>query len=95
MIDLLSKLLNCGTLLLIALLILLALPQSRLREIVLPFVGWAVAALSAAYVILPFDLVPEALLGPFGLIDDLVAVAVAIASAITASQSGRSNKQLH
>ena len=94
MIDLLSKLVTCGTCLLAAFLVLLAMPQSRLRDIVMPFVGWGVAALSAAYVVMPIDFVPEAFLGPFGLIDDLVVLGIGVASAITASQSGKSDKHI-
>ena len=79
--------------LLFALLVLLSMPQSRLRELVLPFVGWAVTALSAAYVLSPIDAVPEIFFGPFGLVDDAAALAVGIASALMAMNSGK--RQLH
>ncbi len=39
---------------------------------------WLVGILCCVYIILPIDLVPEALLGPFGLPDDLVALFYAI-----------------
>lgn len=39
--------------------------------------GWLTIAACAAYVLSPLDLAPEALLGPLGLPDDLVAVLVA------------------
>ena len=39
---------------------------------------WLVGTLCCIYIILPIDLVPEALLGPFGLPDDLVALFYAI-----------------
>ena len=82
----LRLLIQAGVLLFVVFLVLLALPQSRLREIVMPFVGWGVAALSAAYIVLPIDIVPEAVLGPFGLIDDLLALGVAIGSATRGDQ---------
>lgn len=82
-----------GGVLVLALLILLSLPQSRLKEIVQPFVGWAIAALSVAYIVSPLDVLPEIVLGPFGLVDDLAAVAVGIASAMSAMNAGK--KQLH
>ena len=82
-----------GGVLLLAFLVLLAMPQSRLREIVLPFVGWAVCALSVAFIAMPLDLVPDFI--PFvGWTDDLVALAVAIGSAVTAINAGKERKQL-
>jgi uncharacterized membrane protein YkvA (DUF1232 family) len=68
----------------LAFVILLAIPQSRLRDIVLPFVAWSIAALSAAYVISPIDMLPEALLGPFGCVDDVFALITAIGSGVFA-----------
>lgn len=40
--------------------------------------AWLTIALCAVYVLSPVDLVPESLLGPFGLPDDLVAILVAV-----------------
>jgi uncharacterized membrane protein YkvA (DUF1232 family) len=90
----LEVLIHWGGILALAFLVLLAMPQSRLREIVLPFVGWAVAALSVAYIISPIDVVPDFLVG-IGWVDDLVALAVAIGSAVTAINAGKSQKQIH
>lgn len=97
MFDLMGRAMICGTLLMLAFMVLLAMPQSRLREIVLPFVGWAVAALSAAYVLSPIDVMPEAILGPFGAADDVIALALGIASGWTAYHAGHTakQKQLH
>jgi uncharacterized membrane protein YkvA (DUF1232 family) len=95
MFELLRMAVLCGTALMIAFLVLLAMPASRLREIVLPFVGWAVAELSAAYVFMPFDFVPEAFLGPVGLVDDLMALTLAIASACTAMNAAKTPRQIH
>jgi uncharacterized membrane protein YkvA (DUF1232 family) len=94
MFDLFSKLLTCGTVLTLAFLVLLALPQSKLRDLIMPFVGWSVAALSATYCVMPIDLFPEAFLGPFGYADDLIALVVAIGSASAAIDAGKSWKKL-
>ena len=70
--------------------ITLALPQSKMREFLMPIIGWCFALACGAYVLLPFDLVPEVALGPFGLIDDagaLIAGIVAARSAIKASKA--------
>ena len=77
-------LLVCGSLLMLTFLVLLALPQSKLRAVVMPIVGWTVAIFCAIYCISPIDIVPEAVLGPFGLIDDLAAFSTGIASAYMA-----------
>ena len=63
--------LGCGTLLLVAFLILLALPNSRLRAVVMPVVSWLMVIACGCYVVSPVDGMPEALFGPFGLIDDI------------------------
>ena len=72
--------------------VLLALPHSRLKEIVQPFVGWAIAALSVAYIVSPLDVLPD-LIPVIGWADDLAALAVGIASAVAAMNAGK--KQLH
>jgi uncharacterized membrane protein YkvA (DUF1232 family) len=78
--------------LLLALLVLLSLPQSKLKEIVLPFVGWAIAALSVAYIVSPLDVLPD-FIPVVGWADDLAALAVGIASALSAMNAGK--KQLY
>lgn len=80
---------QCGSLLLLAFLILLALPQSKLRSVLMPVVGWTLAIFCGAYCISPVDVIPEAVLGPFGLLDDLGAGALGIASAMAAYKAGR------
>lgn len=76
-----------------AFLVLLGLPESRLREIVMPFVGWGVAALSVAYIVSPIDGIPD-IVPVIGWADDLVALAVAVGSAMSASASWKRLKQL-
>lgn len=83
----------CGTVLVLAFIVLLALPQSKLREIVLPFVGWAVAALSVAYAASPLDVLPD-FIPVIGWVDDLVALIVGIGSILTLVLVGKGQKQL-
>ncbi len=71
----------CGTILAATFAVLLSLPQSRLRDFLMPIIGWCVAIFCGIYCISPIDIVPEALLGPFGLIDDLGALVTGIAAA--------------
>jgi uncharacterized membrane protein YkvA (DUF1232 family) len=87
MIDLL---ITCGTLLAFGMMILFSLPQSKLRDVLIQIVGWIFAIFCGVYCISPVDIVPEALLGPFGLIDDAGALVVGIASAATAWNAGSS-----
>lgn len=84
-----QMLLVCGTVLGLAFFVLLSMPQSQLRAFLLPIVGWGVAIFCGIYCISPVDIVPEALLGPFGLIDDLGAVAAGLTAAGVAMSSGR------
>jgi uncharacterized membrane protein YkvA (DUF1232 family) len=81
---------GCGTLLFLAFMALLAMPKSKLRAVLMQVVGWAVVAFCAIYAISPFDVLPEALLGPFlGLFDDAAAVAVAVGAGSAALQARR------
>ena len=74
----------CATVLGIAFAVLLSLPNSQLRAFFLPIVGWGVAIFCGIYCISPIDIIPEALFGPFGLVDDLGAVVAGIGAARTA-----------
>ncbi|GEM_PF-6951008 len=66
----------------ILLLLLILIPTSRLRNFLLRFIGVILLALSGfmvLYIILPVDLLPEAILGVIGLIDDsIVAVLTSV-----------------
>ncbi len=73
------------------LLVLLAMPHSKLRDFLMPIVSWCFALACGAYILLPIDLVPEIALGPFGLIDD---VGVLVAG-ILAARSAMQQRQLH
>ena len=83
-------LLLCGTVLGIVFVILLALPQSKLRDVLMPIVGWTMALFCGAYCLSPFDICPEAFLGPFGLVDDVGALVTGIAAARTAMAASKS-----
>jgi uncharacterized membrane protein YkvA (DUF1232 family) len=84
----------CGTILSLAFVVLLAMPKSKLRAVLMQVVGWGMAAFCVLYGISPIDIMPEAVLGPFGLFDDLVAIGVAIASGSAALQAGRDLKEM-
>jgi len=67
--------------LMLAFLVCMSLPHSKLREVLMPVIGFGVALFCGAYVLSPVDIIPEAFTGPFGLIDDAGAVVLGIASA--------------
>jgi uncharacterized membrane protein YkvA (DUF1232 family) len=79
---------GCGSMLVLAFLVLLSLPQSKLRAVLMPIVGWTLAIFCGLYCISPIDILPEAMLGPFGFFDDIGAAALGIASALTAQKAG-------
>ncbi len=74
----------CGSVLFLAFMVLLSLPQSPLRGVVLQLVGWVLAVFCGVYCISPIDIMPEILLGPFGLVDDIGALVLGCYSAKTA-----------
>jgi uncharacterized membrane protein YkvA (DUF1232 family) len=82
----LSTFLMCGTILTIAFMIVLSLPKSHMRD-VMKKVLFAVGCVF--YIVSPIDLMPEALLGPFGLIDDAGALGAALLAAHSALRSMR------
>lgn len=88
MFETLKVLLMCGTLVTIAFVVLLAMPKSELRKVLMPIIGWAMAIFCGIYAISPIDVVPEAAFGPFGLIDDVGAVVVGVAAAKAAMRAG-------
>lgn len=86
--SVLQTLMICGTLLGLAFFALLSMPHSKLREFLLPIVGWAAAIFCAVYAISPIDVMPEMFLGPLGLIDDVGAVVAGVTAASIAMNSG-------
>ena len=87
MLELLQLMVLVGGLIFMTFLILLALPQCRLREILMPFVAWGFVALCGVYAISPVDILPEIVLGPFGLVDDLAAVVAGVGTAVSTIQA--------
>jgi uncharacterized membrane protein YkvA (DUF1232 family) len=74
--------------------ILLALPQSKLKDFLMPIIGWCFALFCGAYILSPADLIPEAIVGPFGLFDDAGALVAGICAARSAMKASKA-KQLH
>lgn len=70
---------GCSTLLFLAMLILLALPQSKLRTVGLELVKYAVAAELVLLIPSPVDVVPDVVPG-IGWLDDIGYIVAAIAS---------------
>lgn len=87
-----STMLVCGTILAATFAVLLSLPQSKLRDFLMPIIGWIVAIFCGIYCISPIDIVPEAVLGPFGLIDDLGALVTGIAAARMAMKKAKEER---
>ena len=87
MFEMIKLMMLCGTVVVIAFVVLLAMPKSELRSVLMPIVGWAMAIFCGFYAISPIDILPEAVLGPFGLIDDIGAVIVGISSAKAAMKA--------
>lgn len=73
MLELLRLMVMVGGLIVMTFLVLLALPNCKLREFLLPFVKIAIVALCGAYVLSPLDIMPELVMGPFGCVDDVAA----------------------
>jgi uncharacterized membrane protein YkvA (DUF1232 family) len=66
-----------------------------MRQLAIQALGWAVAVLSGLYLANPFDLLPEALLGPIaGGADDTVALLVGIGAAMAAKRAGKDSKEI-
>jgi len=81
----------CGTVLGVSFVALLAMPQSKLREFLLPIVGWLVAIFCGVYCISPVDIFPEAMFGPLGYIEDIGALVTGVTAARMAMNPQRNN----
>ena len=79
----------CGTILAATFAVLLSLPESKLRDFLMPIIGWCVAIFCGIYCISPIDIVTEAIFGPFGLIDDLGALVTGITAARMAMKKAK------
>lgn len=76
--SLLSVMFVCATIFGIAFVIVLALPDCRMREVVKKAL---IAVACVVYILSPIDIIPEIVLGPIGLLDDGAALMAAITSA--------------
>ena len=93
MVSIINSMVWCGTVLIVAFMILLSMPKSMLRSVLLETAGWLLAALAALYVVCPIDFIPDFI--PFvGWIDDLGAIVAGIASAIAALRAKNDRKEL-
>lgn len=81
-----------GAVIFLAFLILLSLPRSRLRAVMLEVVSWISMGLSAFYVCSPVDLIPDPI-PVIGVCDDAVVGAGGFFSLLTAIRSRRERKQ--
>ena len=87
--ELLQMIVIAGSLIIICFMVLLALPASRLRDLLMPYVAWSFVVLCGLYAISPVDALPEVVLGPFGLFDDLAAAAAGIGTAVATIKAQR------
>ncbi len=96
MLELLRVMTITGGVVVITLMILLAMPASRLRDLVMPFVAWGFVALCAAYAISPIDFVPELFCGPAGVLDDFAVLAMGVTTAVkTINTAKKKNAAYH
>ena len=91
MLHLLEVMVVAFTLVVITFLVLLALPNCKIRQLLMHFVAWLFVVACALYVVSPLDLMPE-ILGPFGVVDDFAAV---VAGVSTAMVTMRAQRQKH
>lgn len=75
------------------LLILLALPQSRLRSVVFEAFFWMFSVAAVALVVSPIDIIPDIAIG-VGQIDDLLYIVGGVGSALLAFRQRRERQRL-
>lgn len=92
MLETIRTIIICGTLLLGGFMVLVAMPQFRMREVLMPIVGWAVAALSAVYVVSPIDVLPD-FIPIAGWLDDGGAIVTGITGAVMALKAQAESKK--
>lgn len=87
--------LGCGGIILLGVvfLVLLSLPKSRLRSVVLEIGGWFTTAGAAASVISPIDFIPD-VVPVLGWGDDVMAIFVGIVAFLFALHERRTRQQL-
>lgn len=84
----------CCTVLGCTFLVLLALPKSQLRCFLLEVMGYAVAWISAAYVVSPLDVIPD-FIPVLGWLDDVGAIVTGIGGFVAARSAAADRKKLN
>ena len=70
---------GCASVIVVAFLVMLALPKCKLRSMVMEIGGWVMVGLCALYVVSPIDVIPDFIAG-FGFTDDATVLYAAIRS---------------
>ncbi len=78
---------------LVVFMILMALPKSKLRNLVVEYLGWGTTAVSAVSVVSPVDMIPD-LIPVLGQTDDIGMLVTGLGSAFLAYQMRRQRKKL-
>ena len=94
LLGIIQLMLFCGTILGVTLAILLSLPESKLRDFLLPIICWCFAIFLGLYIASPIDCIPESLFGPIGLIDDVGAFVTGIAAARVAMSRTKNKSKI-
>lgn len=87
----LKFLIGCSSLLFLTFLVLLALPQSRLRTVGLEVAKYAVAACMVLLVPVPVDILPDAIPG-IGWLDDIGYLVAAVTAVSSARKDGKTRR---
>lgn len=93
MVSIINNVVMCGTLLVLAFLVLVSLPKSMLRCILLEIMGWLAVGLAALYVVCPIDIIPD-FIPVAGWIDDGAAILGGAGAAIMALSSRKDRAKL-